>query len=186
MRLIRWIVCWFRFALLYWYRAYKWLLQTTRRQQRSHCMFVVLFREKGPMCRHSPVWLLQQPCQLGEGLGQQSCTYWECYGMFKVSTDLLHHMNHIPAVAWTKEKQNIRVMWDVSLWSAEDSLTLVLTSLRKCSQVRQAHGPTVPSITARHSCLLPHENSQELLSGSGPTLAAWLLAVKVVHEHEFF
>lgn len=61
--------------------------------------------------RYSPVWLLQQPCQLGEGLGQQSCTYWECDGMFKVSTDLLHHMNHIPAVAWTKEKQNINVLF---------------------------------------------------------------------------
>lgn len=115
--------------------------------------------------RYSPVWLLQQPCQLGEGLGQQSCTYWERDGMFKVSTYLLHHMDHIPTVAWTKAKQNKSkckftfhklVMWDASLWSAEDSLILVLTSLRKCSQVRQTHGPTVPSITAWHSRLLPH------------------------------
>lgn len=114
MRLIRWIQ-FAGFDLLSFTdieHIYGFFRQPGDSKEATACLWCC--SEKKVRCgRHSPVWLLQQPCQLGEGLGQQSCTYWECYGMFKVSTDLLHHMNHIPAVAWTKEKQNINVLCEM-------------------------------------------------------------------------
>lgn len=112
MRLIRWIQC--LLVLICSPLLISSIYMASSDNQETAKKPLHVCGEKKVRCgRHSPVWLLQQPCQLGEGLGQQSCTYWECYGMFKVSTDLLHHMNHIPAVAWTKEKQNINVLCEM-------------------------------------------------------------------------
>lgn len=53
-----------------------------------------------------PVGLLQQPGQLGEGLGQERRSHRERDGMLEGLTHFLHPLHRVPAVTWNHHRQN--------------------------------------------------------------------------------